>query len=69
MFRFHKYKGFVELPIIIAIVAAVVGVASIFILKKNDGPIEQVAEAVIEAQTGIEVDLSPEEKIMRDVVE
>lgn len=49
--------------IIIAIIAAAVGVGSIFISKKNDGPVEQIAERVIEQELGLpkdSVDLSPD---------
>lgn len=39
--------------------AFVIGYGSILLTKKNDGPIEQAAEAVLRTH-GIEVDLSPE---------
>lgn len=42
--------------------AAIVGAASTYIFKmKPDNPVEQVAEEVIKQQTGVVVDLSPEE--------
>lgn len=49
--------------IIIAIIAAVVGVGSIYYTKKDDGPIEQIAERVIEKELNLpkdSVDLSPQ---------
>jgi len=47
--------------IIIIAAAAAVGVASRYFLG-DDNPIEQVAEEVIEVETGEKVDLSPENK-------
>lgn len=49
-------------PIIIALLAFGLGVGSIFYSKKKDGPIEQIAERVIEQQLDLpkdSVDLSP----------
>jgi len=46
--------------VIIFIVTVVVGVGSTYYLKlKNDNPIEEIAEKIIEEQTGIDIDLSP----------
>ncbi len=41
--------------------AAVIGAASTYVFKlKPDNPIEQIAEEVIQKETGVVVDLSPE---------
>lgn len=48
--------------IIIVSAAVVVGVASRFIFKKSDNIVEEVAEKIIKAKTGIDVDLSPDTK-------
>lgn len=43
--------------------ALLTGLASTFIFKlKNDNPVEQIAEEVIKDETGITIDLTPEEK-------
>jgi hypothetical protein len=47
--------------VIIIIVALVVGTGGFLLSKKNDGPVEQMAEAVLRAE-GIDIDLSPEDK-------
>lgn len=44
---------------VIVIAALIIGYASIFITKKDDGPIEQAAEEVIKEETGVSVDLTP----------
>lgn len=49
--------GFLILVAIITI--CVVGGVSSAILWKNDNPIEEVAEEIIEDYTGLDVDLSP----------
>lgn len=57
-------NGFVEVVVIVAI-AVVVGMISIFATKKDDAPIEEVAETVIEQQLGLpsgSVDLTPDSK-------
>jgi hypothetical protein len=49
--------------IIIAIIAAIIGVGSFYYSKKSDGPVEQIAERVIEQELGLpkdSVDLSPD---------
>jgi len=44
-------------------VAIVVGACSTKYFKmKNDNPIEQAAESVLKSATGVDVDLSPENK-------
>jgi len=43
--------------------AAIIGSASVYVFKlKPDNPVEQIAEEVIKQETGVIVDLSPEEK-------
>ena len=44
--------------IIIAVLAAIVGVTSVIFLKP-DNPVEQAAERVIKDETGFNVDLTP----------
>lgn len=40
--------------------AFLVGIGSTLIFKmKNDNPVEQVAEAVIKEETGLDIDLTP----------
>lgn len=49
--------------IIVVLLAAVIGLGSIFILKKADNPVEQIAEEVIEEELHLphdSIDLSPE---------
>lgn len=49
--------------VIIIAGATIVGVASTYVFKmKPDNPVEQVAEEVIKAKTGVILDLSPEEE-------
>jgi len=57
--NFKKNDGLATVVIIVTI-ALVIGAASIVITKTNDSPIEQIAEAVIKQQTGLDVDISPE---------
>lgn len=40
-------------------VSAIVGVGSIFVLKKQDNHVEETCEKIIKDQTGVDVDLSP----------
>lgn len=47
------------IAIAIAAVAAVVGLASFFITKKQDNPIEEACEEMIKHQIGIDIDLTP----------
>lgn len=46
-------------PLIIVIIAAVIGIGSIAYFKKDDNPIEEIAEEVIKEEIGKEIDLSP----------
>lgn len=62
LFRKQKIRRMIMTGIVIAAIAAVVGIASIFIFKKDDGPVEQAAEQIIKAETGLDVDLSAEDK-------
>ena len=48
--------------IIILLAAILVGAGAHFISKKNDSPIEQLAEQVIQNQSGIDVDFSKDSK-------
>lgn len=50
------------LGIVITAVALVVGYGYHHFSKKNDTPIEQMAEAVIEKEAGIEIDFSAADK-------
>jgi len=47
---------------IIVGVSLIVGAISTIIIKKKDNALEQIAEQIIEAKTGIEIDFTPEEK-------
>lgn len=51
--------------IIIVIIAAFIGLASVAFLGK-DNPIEQEAEKVIEAETGIKLDITPQKVARKD---
>ena len=42
-------------------VSLIIGAISTIIIKKRDNAIEQIAEQIIEAKTGIEIDFTPEE--------
>ncbi len=46
------------LKVIIVVIAIAVGVATPFLLKKNDSPIEQIAEKVVKEETGWDFDFS-----------
>lgn len=55
--------------IIVVLVALVVGIASIYATKKEDNPIEEAAEDVIEGQLSLpkdSIDLSPKKKNAED---
>ena len=41
--------------------AIVIGVGSTYIFKKPNNPVEQIAEAVIKEETGMQLDLSPKD--------
>lgn len=43
------------------ILAVIIGIGSIYLLG-NDNPVEEIAEKVIEEETGIDVDLTPNSK-------
>jgi len=46
---------------IVTVVSAIaIGIGSRFVLKKSDNIIEEIAEDIIDARTGVEVDLSPD---------
>lgn len=48
--------------IIIITGSVIIGVASTLIFKlKKDNPVEQVAEEVIKEETGVSIDLTPED--------
>ncbi len=50
---------------IILAIALAVGIGSVYITKKDDGPIEQIAEGVIESELNLpkgSVDLTPNSK-------
>lgn len=60
----QKDKGFVDIAVILAI-ALVVGVVSVFVVKKDDAVVEEVSESVIEKELGLpqgSVDLTPRSK-------
>lgn len=44
---------------VIAVLAAIAGITAALVTKKQDGPIEQVCEQIIRAETGIDIDLTP----------
>jgi len=46
--------------IMIISVVVVVGVVSRFLFKKTDNIVEETAEKIIKAKTGIDIDLSPD---------
>ena len=47
---------------IIVGVSLIIGAITTIIIKKKDNVIEQIAEQIIEAKTGIEIDFTPEEQ-------
>lgn len=67
MFLRNKGEATVVVIAILAVVAAI-GFASAKILKKDDGPVEEASEQIIEEVSGYDVDLtpgSPEQKISK----
>jgi len=50
--------SFIYVAVIVAAIS--VGVASRFLFKKTDNPIEEAAEKIIKDKTGCDVDLSPD---------
>jgi len=62
--RLARIKGEVSLAVII-IVAIVVGVGSVFVLKKEDNVVEEVSESIVEKQLGLpegSIDFTPSSK-------
>lgn len=58
-------KGFAVLvPLIIVAVVGVVGYSAHLITKKDDGPVEELAEQYIKSETGKDYDLTPDSKEM-----
>ena len=57
-------KGGKRMAIMMGIIIAVaaIGIGSAIIIKKDDAPIEEAAEAVILMETGQDVDLTPKSK-------
>jgi len=47
---------------IIVGVSLIVGAVSTIIIKKKDNIVEQVAEKIIKAETGLDIDFTPEEQ-------
>ena len=43
-------------------VSLIVGAITTIIIKKKDNVVEQIAEQIIENQTGIEIDFTPKEQ-------
>ena len=54
-------KGGKRMAIMMGIIIAVaaIGIGSAIIVKKDDAPIEETAEAIIKLETGQDVDLTP----------
>ena len=66
MNSFTRNEGIATVVVVVTI-AVVIGLASVFVTKKNDNPVEQAAEAIIKAETGLDVDLTPEQKAFNTV--
>ena len=56
-----KLFELVTLIIMVCICASVIGLASTYFCK-DDAPIEEVCEEVIKAQSGLDIDLTPNSK-------
>jgi len=56
-----KSKGHALIPVIIITAAFLVGLGSYLFTKKNDGHVEQAAEAVLRTH-GIDIDFSPDDE-------
>lgn len=59
--QLNSNQGFVTVAVML-VVAVVVGVASVLIVKKDDQPVEELSEFVIEKELGLpqgSVDLTP----------
>lgn len=60
-----KHQRGIALTWIIIAIAVIIGGGSAYITKKDDGPIEQIAESVIDKELGLPsgtVDLTPNSK-------
>lgn len=57
----HKVNNMIMwLKAVVIAVSAIIGVGSVVVMKmKHDNPIEEVAEAIIKNETGLNVDLTP----------
>ena len=67
MRTFKNQKGFAVLvPLIIVAVVGVIGYSAHLITKKDDTPIEEMAEDYIKSETGKDFDLTPDSKEMND---
>lgn len=48
------------LKAVVIAVSALIGVGSVVVMKmKHDNPIEEVAEAIVKDQTGLDIDMTP----------
>jgi hypothetical protein len=48
------------LKAVVIAVSAIIGVGSVVVMKmKHDNPIEEVAEAIVKDQTGLDIDMTP----------
>jgi len=64
MLSFRKNQAFASVAVMV-VAALVVGVASVFFVKKEDQIVEEVAESIVEKQLGLpegSVDLTPSSK-------
>ena len=49
--------------------AIIVGVGSKYVFKKDDHPIEELAERILKEQTGIDIDFTPLTKELKRIYE
>lgn len=54
-----KQEKRVIVMVVILIVCAMVGITSALFLGKDDAPIEEISEDVIQSETGLQIDLTP----------
>ena len=54
------------ISVIIVTVSLTVGLVSRHFIKKDDNPIEELAEEIIKQETGIDIDLSPDSPEEKD---
>lgn len=54
--------GLTWIGAIIVGASLIIGAVSQFVLKKKDNVVEQIAEKIIKNQTGVDIDLSPDDK-------